>query len=156
LIFLNKYNIFKKDVRDSIILKIFKKLVILRKKYNIEKEYVSFDKEMVSRAIFIGFFIAFIPMPMQMMFVFLVSPFVRFNIPIAFLICWITNPLTMPFIYYIEYSIGAYILGIEVVEDITFSIDTITSILKPLYYGAFVLSTSFGSLFYYLSRYFWK
>ncbi len=132
-----------------------KKIVHLRRKYNIDKKYITFDKEMISRAVFIGLFIAFVPMPMQMMAVFLFAPFVRFNVPVAFLICWITNPLTMPMIYYAEYSVGSYILGLEVSTE-SFSLENIYSVLKPLYYGAFVFSITSSSIGYFLVQYFWK
>jgi len=26
---------------------------------------------------------------------------------------WLSNPLTMPFMYYVEYTTGAYLLGME-------------------------------------------
>ena len=137
-------------------LKILKKIAQIRKKYGISKEYISFEKEMVAKAVFIGFFIAFIPMPFQMLAVFLVSPFVKFNVPIAFGICWITNPFTMPFIYFLEYSLGSHILGLEINENMVFSIENISNIIMPLYYGAFVISITTATLGYYITKKIWK
>jgi len=130
--------------------KFLKKLIELRRKYNIDKQYISFEKEMVLRAVFIGLFIAFIPMPMQMFAVFLVSPFIKFNVLLAFAMCWITNPFTMPFIYFIEYQTGVYILGIEATK--TFSIDNLSKVIIPLYYGAFVFSITISTLGYFLTN----
>lgn len=149
------WNIFQQEVRKSWLKKMIKKIAILKKKHNIKKEYISFEREMVARALFVGFFIAFIPMPMQMFAVFLVSPFMRFNVPIAFIICWITNPFTMPFVYYTEYNIGLYLLGMEV-EKLSFTLEEIYAVLTPLYYGAFVLSITTATTSYYLLKFFWK
>jgi len=136
--------------------KFIKNIIKLKRKYNIKKDYITFDKEMVSRAVFIGMFIAFIPMPMQMMTVFLISPFIKFNVPIAFAICWITNPITMPFIYFLEYSLGSYILGTPINNNLTFTLDEISQIIMQLYYGAFVLSITTATLSYFGIRSIWK
>lgn len=127
-------------------------------KYNIPRKYISFNRKNVAKAFFIGIFIAFIPMPMQMFAVLLVAPFVVFNIPIAFTLCWITNPLTMPVIYYIEYITGAYFLDIHV-ENVVLTVEWFTNnfskIFIPLYYGAFFYSTLFASITYLLINFFW-
>lgn len=147
---------FVKKKYKTLLNKVLRKVVYLKNKYNIRKEYLSLEKEMVARAFFVGLFIAFIPMPMQMMAVFLVVPFLRFNVPIAFLVCWITNPFTMPFIYYTEYTIGSYLLGLDLVENMSFTLEEISEILKPLYYGAFILSISISTTAYYSTKYLWK
>jgi len=51
------------------------KLKTFTDKYNIPIEYLSANRKMVSRAVLIGLFIAFIPMPMQMLAVVAVIPF---------------------------------------------------------------------------------
>ena len=86
------------------------KLKTFIKKYKVPREYLSTNRRMVSRAVLIGLFIAFIPMPMQMLLVIAVMPFVRFNVPIALAMCWISNPFTMPAMYYIEYLTGSFII----------------------------------------------
>lgn len=43
------------------------KLKAFIEKYKIPREYLSTNRKMVSRAVLIGLFIAFIPMPMQML-----------------------------------------------------------------------------------------
>ena len=79
------------------------KLQALIKKYKIPPEYLSTSRRMVSRAVFLGLFIAFIPMPMQMLAVIAFMPFFKFNVPIGLAMCWLSNPFTMPPMYYIRF-----------------------------------------------------
>jgi len=129
------------------------------KKYNIPRHYLSTNRRMVAKAVLIGLFIAFIPMPMQMLAVLAMMPFFRFNVPIALAMCWLSNPLTMPPMYYMEYLTGAYILGTEI-APVEMSLDwfseNIDDIFIPLYFGAFIYSV-LGSLSgYWLVNHFWK
>ena len=129
------------------------------KKYKIPKEYLSANRKMISRAVFIGLFIAFIPMPMQMLLVLAFVPFLKFNVPVALAMCWLSNPLTMPAMYYIEYISGAYILGSEI-TPVEMTIDwfskNIDAIFIPLYFGAFIYSVMSSLGGYWLVNHFWK
>jgi len=135
------------------------KLDALLTKYNIPRELLTINRKMVSRAIFVGMFIAMIPMPMQMVAVVLVAPFFRFNVPIAVSLVWITNPFTMPFIYYIEYTTGNFLLMQEGVGSIEMSLDwfknNIGDIFIPLYVGTFFYSVIFSIGGYYLVDRLW-
>ena len=82
------------------------KLKSFIKKYKIPPEYLSTNRKMVSRGVFLGLLIAFIPMPMQMALVLAFMPFFRFNVPIALAMRWLSNPFTMPPMYYVEYLTG--------------------------------------------------
>lgn len=128
-------------------------------KYKIPKEYLSINRKMVSRAMLVGLFIAFIPMPMQMLAIILVTPFFRFNVPIAISLVWITNPFTMPFIYYIEYLTGNLLLMQEGVSDIQLTMEwfekNIGDIFIPLYVGTFFYSFLFSIGGYYLVNWLW-
>jgi uncharacterized protein (DUF2062 family) len=145
--------------------KIFKKMGASQKvkpileKYKIPPEYLSVNRKMTSKAVLIGLFIAFIPMPMQMVAVILMMPFVRFNVPIGLLMCWITNPITMPFIYYIEYQMGSFLLSTQMMPvqmTIEWFSANIDNIFIPLYVGALFFSTTLSSLSYYLINHFWR
>jgi uncharacterized protein (DUF2062 family) len=127
-------------------------------KYNISKRYFAVNKKMVSRAVFIGLFIAMIPMPAQMLAVFAFTFVGKFNFPIAIAMCWITNPLTMPAIYYIQYMTGSYILGIEptsVELTIEWFNNNFTNIMIPLYFGAFLYSIVLSTFSYYAINLYW-
>ena len=135
------------------------KLKAFTDKYKIPIEYLSANRKMVSRAVFIGLFIAFIPMPMQMLAVVAFIPFTRFNVPIALAMCWLSNPFTMPFMYYIEYLTGSFFLGMET-TDVELTLDwfaqNIGNIFIPLYVGTAFYSITFSSLAYYLVNHLWR
>ncbi len=144
--------VFKKSSRSS-------KFDEYIKKYNISTEFMAVNRKMVSRAMLVGFFIAFIPMPFQMVAVLAFLPFFRFNALIGMAIVWITNPFTMPFIYYIEYITGNALLmrkGIGNVElSMTWFSDNLDNIFVPLYTGALFYSVISALLFYYLINWLW-
>jgi len=129
------------------------------KKYKIPPEYLSTNRKMVSKAVLIGLFIAFIPMPMQMLAVLAFMPFIKFNVPIALAMCWLSNPLTMPPMYYIEYLTGSFILGTEVAPvemTLDWFSENLDDIFIPLYFGTLIFSTVGSLSGYWMVNYFWK
>lgn len=128
------------------------------KKYKIPPAYLSTNRKMVSKAVLVGLFIAFIPMPMQMLAVLAMVPFFKFNVPIALAMCWLSNPLTMPPMYYMEYLTGSFILGSEIAPvemSVEWFSENIGDIFVPLYFGTLIFSV-FGSLSgYWLVNHFW-
>ena len=128
------------------------------KKYKIPPELLSTSRRMVSKAVFIGLFIAFIPMPMQMLAVIAVIPFSKFNVPIALAMCWLSNPFTMPPMYYMEYMTGSFLLSMEttpVEMTLKWFSDNMGNIFIPLYTGTAFFSIVGSSLAYYLVNHFW-
>jgi len=135
------------------------KLNAFIKKYKIPPEYLSTNRRMVSKAVFIGLFIAFIPMPMQMVAVLALMPFVKFNVPIALAMCWLSNPFTMPPMYYMEYLTGSFFLGSEPLEvqmTLDWFSNHIDNIFVDLYVGTLFYSVGVSSLGYWLVNHFWK
>jgi len=134
------------------------KLDAFIKKYNIPSHYLSTNRKMVSKAVLVGLFIAFIPIPMQMLLVIAMVPFIKFNVPIALAMCWLSNPLTMPPMYYMEYVTGAYILGTEI-ENVEMSLEwfsnNLDNIFIPLYVGTLFYSVIGSLLAYWAVNYFW-
>jgi len=135
------------------------KLKAFIKKSKVPPEFLQANRKMISRGVFIGIFIAFIPMPMQMAAVLLVMPFVRFNVPIAIAMCWLSNPFTMPPMYYMEYLTGSFFLGSEIssVEmTLDWFSDNIDDIFIPLYIGTLFYSIVGASSSYWAVNHFWK
>jgi uncharacterized protein (DUF2062 family) len=135
-----------------------KKITEFLEKYKIPKEYFAANRKMISKGVLIGLFIAFIPMPMQMAAVVAVTPFTKFNVPIAIAMCWLSNPFTMPPMYYMEYLTGSYFLGIEP-EPVELTLEwfknNLSKIFIPLYVGTAFYSV-FGSIGgYYLVNWLW-
>jgi len=111
----------------------------------------------VTRAIAIGLFWAFIPMPMQMLAVIATTPLLKFNVPIAISMVWLSNPFTMPPMYYVEYLTGNFILGLEGIQEIELTVawfkENIGDIFVPLYVGtAFYSIIVTGIIYLVLNR----
>lgn len=65
----------------------------------------------VSGAFSIGLFVAFLPIPMQMLVAALLAGYFRVNLPISVGLVWVTNPITMPPLLYACYRLGAWVLS---------------------------------------------
>ena len=128
-------------------------------KYKIPREFLSINRKSVTKALLVGIFIAFIPMPFQMLAVLAVSPFIRFNIPIAISMVWLSNPFTMPPMYYMEYLTGCKLLGIEPLHGIEMTVDwfkeNIDKIFVPLYVGTFFYSATVAPAVYFIVNWLW-
>lgn len=127
-------------------------------KYKIPHEYLSINRKSISKGVFIGLFWGFIPMPMQMIAVLALTPFIKFNVPIAFTMVWLSNPITMPFMYYMEYQTGLFILGNEGL-DVQLTLDWFSNnwdkIITPLYVGTLPYSLGVSSLVYLIINRLW-
>ena len=155
----------REEITHTMIRKVFKKkrsngkLKQLITKYNIPREYLSVNRRSISRGVFIGLFLGFIPMPMQMLAVIAITPFIRFNVPIAISMVWLSNPLTMPFMYYMEYQTGNFILGREGLDDIQLTLEWFSnnwdSIILPLYVGTIPYSVFVSAFIYFLINRLW-
>ena len=148
--------IFKKNSSNS-------KIKYLINKYKIPTEYLSINRKSISTGLLIGIFWAFIPMPMQMVAVLSLTPFIKFNVPIAISMVWLSNPITMPFMYYMEYQTGVYILGLESINDAKFDFEfTIvwfkenwSNFLYPLYVGTIPYAVGVSSFVYFIINRLW-
>jgi len=128
-------------------------------KYNLPREYLSINRKSVSRGVLVGLFWGFVPMPMQMLAVIAMTPFLRFNVPVAISMVWLSNPFTMPPMYYMEYLTGNLILGREGLSDIEITMDWFSenwdNIVIPLYTGTAFYSIVVSSLIYLLINRLW-
>lgn len=128
-------------------------------KYKIPRAFLSINRHSVAKGVLVGLFIAFIPMPGQMVAIVLLQPLFRFNLPLAIALVWITNPLTMPFIYFIEYKTGGLLLGMHDLPHLEIGIEWFEEhfddIVLPLYTGALFYSALFSAAGYYLVQRLW-
>lgn len=135
------------------------KLDKLLEKYNLPRAYFNVNRKMITRGVWIGLFWGFIPMPMQMAAVIAVTPFIRFNIPIAIAMVWLSNPITMPPMYYMEYLTGNFLLGREGIDNIELTLEWFSNnmgdIFIPLYVGTAFYSIVVSSLIFILLNWLW-
>ena len=128
-------------------------------KYKIPRAFLSINRHAVAKGVMVGLFVAFIPMPAQMLAIVLLQPLFRFNLPLAVALVWITNPATMPFIYYIEYKTGGFLLGMEELAPVQMRLEWFRhhfdDIMVPLYTGALFYSTISAAAGYYAVQRLW-
>ena len=128
-------------------------------KYKIPREYLSINRKSISRGVFIGLFWGFIPMPMQMLAVLAITPFIKFNVPIAITMVWLSNPITMPFMYYMEYQTGNFLLGNAGLDNIELTLDWFSNnwdkIIMPLYIGTIPYALGISSVVYFIINKLW-
>ncbi|NOZ52323.1 MAG: DUF2062 domain-containing protein [Gammaproteobacteria bacterium] len=112
------------------------------------------NRRSVSGAFAVGLFMAWVPIPFQMVLAAITAIFIRVNLPISVALVWISNPLTMPPLYYFAYKIGTWVLD-ENPQPIHFELSTtwltqsLSAIWQPFLLGcliAGIVSALFGVL----------
>ena len=114
-----------------------------------------------SMAFFVGLFIAFLPIPGQMLLAALAAILLRCNLPISVGLVFITNPLTMPPIFYLAYQVGALLIDVPVTENsfelsIAWLESNLLRIWKPLLLGSLLCGLFFGSVGYFVINVLWR
>jgi len=69
------------------------------------------NRRSVAGAFATGLFMAFVPVPFQMVLAAGAAILFNVNLPISVALVWITNPLTIPPIFYSTYLIGNWLMG---------------------------------------------
>lgn len=120
----------------------------------------SFNRRSVSHAAAIGGFVAFIPIPLQMIPSAFLAIQSRSNVPIAVGMIWITNPLTIPPFSVISYKIGAWILGrppldLEFSWSFSLMAQELANSWQPFFLGLLILATISACFFYTLTHILW-
>jgi len=104
------------------------------------------NRRSVSGAFSVGLFMAFVPVPFQMVLAAAVAIPLRVNLPISAVLVWISNPLTMPPIFYGCYKLGALVLGTPL-QNIKFELTIewlmtqLGDIWAPFLLGCFLVAT---------------
>ncbi len=119
------------------------------------------NRSSASRAFFVGLFLAFLPLPIQMFLAAGLALMVRCNLPIAVGLCWISNPLTMAPLYYFAYRVGAAVLGTDAgTLDFQLSWEWLSTsmvvIWQPFLLGCLICGFFFGSLGFFTIQLLWR
>jgi len=110
---------------------------------------------------FVGLFMAFMPIPGQMIVAAAMAVWLRCNLPLSVSLVWITNPVTMPAIFFFAYELGAFLLG-ENTQALNFELSfewlftTLGAVWEPFLLGCTLFSIGFGALGYFLVDILWK
>lgn len=111
-------------------------------KFIHKKEIWSLSRKKVVAGVFIGIFVACLPMPLQMILATFLAIIFNANLPISFLLIFISNPITMPPLFYLEYQIGNLLIKPENIVEFNFDsmYDNFGEIAFSLWSGAIVLA----------------
>ncbi|MBW9267204.1 MAG: DUF2062 domain-containing protein [Candidatus Thiodiazotropha sp. (ex. Lucinisca nassula)] len=119
------------------------------------------NRHSVSGAFAVGLFMAFIPIPFQMVLAAAAAIFFRVNLPLSVALVWITNPITIPPMFFFAYWVGTLITGdTATLEPFHFSWEWIQNvgveIWVPLLIGSLFCATVSSILGYSLILWIWR
>ena len=119
------------------------------------------NRHSVSRAMAVGIFAAFIPMPFQMLLAAFLAITVRSNMPISVGLVWLTNPITMPPVFYCTYKLGAWLMDVparQLPDDLTWEwiSGQLSTLWQPFLLGSVVCGVVLGALAYCLTQLYWR
>jgi len=119
------------------------------------------NRRSVSGSFANGLFMAFMPVPFQMVLAAAGAIIFSVNLPLSIALVWITNPLTIPPIFYGAYKVGAWIMGTNAGEfNFELSYDWLmtglSEIWQPFLLGCLVCGVTAGALGYLSIRLFWR
>lgn len=119
------------------------------------------NRTSASRAFFVGLFLAFFPIPIQMVLAALASVRFRCNLPLAVGLCWVSNPVTIPPLFYFAYRVGAAVLGSRP-EPLLFEMSwewissSLVQVWQPFLLGCLICGFFFGSLGFFTVQLMWR
>jgi uncharacterized protein len=102
-----------------------------------------FGRRPVAGGVALGIFLAFIPVPVQMLLAAPMAFFFRVNLPVSMAATWVSNPLTLAPILLLSFKVGLLLIGGSdkfFIEEFTASVDwfisTAGDIWLPLLVGS--------------------
>ncbi len=119
------------------------------------------NRHSVTGATFIGLFMAFMPIPFQMIPAAAFAIYFRVNLPISLALVWVSNPITMPPIFYFCYLVGTWMLGTTLI-DIEFHLSAewlstrLIEIWQPFLLGCFSVGLASAIVGAVSIRLFWR
>ncbi len=92
-----------RDVRSERSLRVFGRLLHDANLWHLNRYSVAW-------AVSVGLFVAFVPVPFQMVLAAAAAIVIGCNLPIAVVMVWFSNPITMPPLFFAAYKLGAWLL----------------------------------------------
>ncbi|MDR9829602.1 DUF2062 domain-containing protein [Vibrio sp. FNV 38] len=119
------------------------------------------NRRSASGAFAVGLFMAFMPLPSQMIMAAGVAIFCSVNLPLAVALVWISNPVTMPLLFYFAYKVGALLMNTPA-QPFHFELSweylltQMSTIGPPFLVGCFVCATLAALMGYFGIRGLWR
>lgn len=119
------------------------------------------NRRSVAGAFANGLFMAFVPVPFQMVLAAGGAILFHVNLPLSIALVWITNPLTMPPMFYGTYRLGNWLMGREGGEfNFELSMDWLMTglshVWEPFLLGCLVSGIIASGLGYLAIRLYWR
>lgn len=119
------------------------------------------NRRSAAGAFAVGLFVAFIPLPSQMIIAAFLALAFGVNLPISVTLVWITNPITMPVIFYATYKLGTFLLNTPQYQfkfelSWTFLFQQMEIIGPPFLLGSLVCGAFFALLGYFGIHTIWR
>ena len=119
------------------------------------------NRRSAAGAFAVGLFMAFVPVPFQMLLAAGFAILFRVNLPLSVALVWLSNPVTMPPMFYATYVLGAWLLQVPV-HPFTFELTMewlmeAISLYGPAFLlGCLVAGTCFSIIGYFSIRWLWR
>lgn len=119
------------------------------------------NRRSASGAFAVGLFMAFVPLPSQMIMAAGLAILIGVNLPLSVALVWVSNPITMPVLFYFAYKVGAHVMHIptqpfhfELSWD--YVMQQMSTIGPPLLLGCAICAVCSAIIGYFASRWIWR
>jgi hypothetical protein len=119
------------------------------------------NRRSAAGAFAVGLFMAYVPVPFQMLFAAGLALIFSVNLPLSVVLVWISNPITMPVMFYGAYKLGAWLMQ-EPPQAFHFELSweflahQMSQIGPPFLLGCLVCSTLLSLIGYFGIRGLWR
>ena len=115
----------------------------------------------VAWAVSIGLFLAWAPVPFQMVLAAGVAIVVRCNLPVAVALVWISNPVTVAPLFYAAYKLGGWMLDIphgdfRIELSLRWLLEELGKVWEPFLLGCLVMGIASAVLGQIVLRLIWR
>ncbi len=117
------------------------------------------NRRSVSLAVAVGLFVGLQPVPMHMLIAAALAVWLRCNITLAVVCVWVSNPLTLPALLFLQYELGAWLLGIPAAGfemSVTWLEHSLLEVWEPLYLGSVLSGLVLAALGLAATRLLWR
>ena len=115
----------------------------------------------VAWGVSVGLFMAFVPLPGQMVLAAAAAIVIGCNLPIAVVVVWVSNPITIPPLFYAAYKTGAWLLDwtphrIKFELSMEWVLNELGEVWEPLLLGCLVLGILSAAIGHAAVRIIWR
>ena len=127
----------------------------------LDPELWHLGRSSVARAVSIGLFMAWVPVPFQMILAAGGAILARCNLAVAVALVWVSNPVTVAPLFYAAHELGAWVLDrppgdFRIELSLRWLLDELGKVWEPLLLGCLVLGVASAVLGQILIRLAWR